>query len=133
MKALLRPIFRSLYHLIYRNGKDILINGEQYKVSAHIARGINRTIDEPPYNILKKLAADANVVFDIGASNGIISLLLSKQMKNSSSIFSFEPTPGIFNILKDNAKVQNGNATITPYNLAVGSEDGFLCKLIVKR
>lgn len=126
MKLLLRPLFKKLYHLLYKNGKTITINNEQYKVSAHIARGINKNIDEPPYNILKKLSTNANIVFDVGASNGIISLLLSKHMNKNSSIYSFEPTPSIFNILKDNAKVQNGNANIIPYNLAISSENGFL-------
>jgi FkbM family methyltransferase len=111
--------------MIYgKNGKEITVNNEKYIVSAHIARGVSSTIDETPYKILRNLCKNANVVFDIGANVGIISTLIAKSMKPNSLIYSFEPVPQTFAMLKDNARVQKGNAKILAYNLAVSNSVG---------
>jgi FkbM family methyltransferase len=93
-------------------------------VSAHIARGINPVNNEVPYKLLRKLVEKADVVFDIGANVGIISVLISKAMKDGSSIYSFEPLPSTCRVLVDNARVQKGNATVVPFNLAMSNAVG---------
>ena len=123
VKNIFRTIFRKVYYAAYgSNGKQVTINGESYTTSAHIARGIQSTIDETPLKILTRLAKDADILFDVGANVGIISLILSKKMKPGSHIYSFEPVPGTFVFLKDTARVQQGNATIHAFNNAIGSK-----------
>lgn len=125
MYSLLRNLFRLFYYSIYgKNGKQIKINNELYTVSAHISRGVSSVIDEVPHKLLESLSKNANVVFDIGANVGVIAVLLSKSMKPGTTIYSFEPVPDTFKILKDNSRVQKGNAKILPYNLALTDHVG---------
>lgn len=125
MKALLRKPFRAAYFALYgKNGKRITINNESYTVSAHIARGIQKTIDETPLRILQALSKNARVVFDLGANIGLVSVITAKSTPKGSVIYAFEPSPTTFKYLKDNARVQTGNATIKPYNLAISDKPG---------
>ncbi len=127
LKNTFRVLFRSLYYAVYgRAGKAITINNEQYVVSAHTARGINPVIDELPLKLLCNLAKDANILFDIGANIGVISLILSKKMKPGSTIYAFEPAPATFVYLKDTARVQKGNAKVIAFNNAISNKNEVL-------
>ncbi|MCD6013249.1 MAG: methyltransferase FkbM family [Flavipsychrobacter sp.] len=122
MKGSLRKIFRFLYYFVYgSSGKKIVINGEEYTVSAHIARGVSSRIDEAPLKVLSGLAGQVNVLFDIGGNIGVIAAMLAKKMKAGSVIYSFEPVPLSFEYLQDTARVQTGNARIVPVNNAVSN------------
>jgi FkbM family methyltransferase len=124
MTEILRNIFRSAYYAVYGgSGKKIRINDEEYRVSAYVARGINSIIDEVPLKLLSNMSRNASVVFDVGANIGIIAMILAKKMKPGSMIYSFEPAPLSFKYLRDNARVQNGNATITAVNVAVSNNN----------
>ena len=125
MRSLLRKPFRFFYYSLYGSkGKDVVVNNEKYRMSAYISRGVNPVLDETPYKILKNLVSNASVVFDIGANVGIISVLISKSMKPQSKIYSFEPVSSTYKMLADNARVQRGNATVIPFNLALSNSIG---------
>ncbi len=127
IKNSLRGLFRQLYYAVYgKAGKSITINNEAYQVSAHTARGINSVIDELPLKLLGNLVKDADVVFDIGANIGVISIILSKKMKQGATIYAFEPAPNTFVYLKDTARVQTGNAVIIPFNNAISNKQEVL-------
>jgi FkbM family methyltransferase len=122
MRSVLRKAFRFSYFTIFgKSGKNIRINGEDYTVSAHVARGINNTIDEVPLKLLSNLAKTANILFDIGGNIGVIATILSKKMKHGSVIYSFEPAPLSYEYLADTARVQKGNAKIIPVNFAISN------------
>jgi len=127
MIGTLRKIFRKIYYTIYgKNGKTVKINNEDYVVSAYVSRGVNSIIDETPLKLLTSMCGRAKTVFDIGGNIGLISVLLSKRMTPGSVIYSFEPAPVSFKYLKDNARVQKGNAKIIPVNYAVSNSIGKL-------
>jgi FkbM family methyltransferase len=109
-----------------RRGKSILINNENHTVSAHVARGINKIVDETPLKLLVNLSKHADVVFDVGANVGVISVILAKKMKPGSVIHSFEPAPISFKYMADTARVQQGNAKIIANNYAISSSNGKL-------
>ncbi len=125
MKQVLRKAFRFSYYSLYgRQGKSILINDEPHTVSAHIARGVKSTIDETPLKLLSNLAKNADTVFDVGANVGIIFVMLAKKMKPGSSIHAFEPAPITYKFMADSARVQQGNAKVTPHNYAISNNNG---------
>lgn len=127
MKNLLRSVFRFSYYAVYGgSGKTIKINNTDYTVSAHIARGISRVIDELPLKLLTNLAKKADTVFDVGANVGIIATMVAREMKPGTTIYSFEPAPLSFKYLADTARVQKGSAAIKPFNFAVSSSTGKL-------
>ncbi len=124
MVPTLRKIFRGLYYTAYgASGKKITINGETYTVSAHVARGIKSNIDETPLKLLCNMCLATDVLFDIGANIGVISVILAKKMKHGSVIHAFEPAPQSYNYLKDTARVQKGNARVITVNYAVSNKN----------
>jgi FkbM family methyltransferase len=56
---------------------------------------------------------------DVGANIGYYSILASRNIKNTSEIYSFEPVIETFNRLKENVKL-NQIKNITLYNFALG-------------
>ena len=70
---------------------------------------------------------DGDIIYDVGANIGVISLLLSgtKSAKNTK-VYSFEPEPKNFNQLLKNIKLNNQQDNIFPNQLALGKEKGTL-------
>jgi FkbM family methyltransferase len=124
IKSALRKTLRGIYYSVYgQSGKTITINNEPHTVSAYIARGVNPVIDETPLKLLINLAKDADILFDIGANVGIISVIVANKMKPGSTIYSFEPVPNTFKFLNDSARVQKGNAKVKAFNYAISSKN----------
>ena len=59
------------------------------------------------FDLLEKEIKEGEYVVDIGAKIGIYTLAFSKFVGPSGKIFSFEPTPDSFEILKKNKEVNN--------------------------
>jgi len=79
--------------------------------------------EEETMNLLKKELKPEMIVFDLGANIGIFTLLASKLIGESGHVFSFEPDPYLFNILKDNLNLNKvNNASI--YQIAVSNKVG---------
>jgi FkbM family methyltransferase len=98
------------------------------KIVLHSARILNvslykklpRGID--PFRDIEFLIPSwkADIIFDVGANTGQSALAYSKAFP-TSRIFSFEPVPLTFNILKNEVKKY---PNISPYNLALSSAKG---------
>ncbi len=74
--------------------------------------------------ISEHLCSD-DVVFDIGANIGVLTLLMARQLENSSArIYSFEPEPRNFNKLVRNVSLNQLQSMIQPRQLALGAEKG---------
>lgn len=73
-------------------------------------------------DVYLKLSVDAKVIFDIGANNGIYSLIAS-EYNSESQIFTFEPVPRIFKQLNKNI-ILNKSKNITPIQMAVSNKTG---------
>lgn len=74
------------------------------------------------YKILKMQFNDDDVILDIGANVGSVSIYIAKKNPNTK-IYSFEALDVNYNNLIKNIEVNNVK-NITPYNLAVSSSDG---------
>lgn len=69
--------------------------------------------------------SDGDVIYDIGANIGVISLLLAGHPSAvKSEIQSFEPEPKNFNQLKKNITLNDLSKRIFPHQLALGKEKG---------
>ena len=63
--------------------------------------------DDEYFNLLKTEITSGENVIDIGAKIGVFSLAFSKFVGPTGTVFSFEPTPDSFEILKMNKSVNN--------------------------
>lgn len=60
-----------------------------------------------------------DTVFDIGANIGLFTLLLADKFDNQIKIYSFEPIPDVYQVLKDNVERLNSqNIKSFPYGLS---------------
>lgn len=71
------------------------------------------------YIFLKTLSS-GDVCLDVGANIGLMSLHAAKLVGNSGLVYSFEPMPAVFELLKANVDLNNFN-NIHTYKLALGA------------
>ncbi|MBL7910340.1 MAG: FkbM family methyltransferase [Bacteroidia bacterium] len=63
------------------------------------------------------------VVFDIGAHLGLMSIICAQLLQKKGKVYSFEPTPKTFEILKKVIKLNNASDVVIPINKAVAKEN----------
>jgi len=76
--------------------------------------------DDGSFNI-----SPGDVIVDIGAHVGMVSIYLAKKYPNAR-IYSYEPNPTNFGNFMKNLEI-NGVTSITPFNLAVTSDGRSVC------
>ena len=102
----------SSYQL--RNGIKYEINNTDYNLLNHIWN----------YDVYRKGSIKkGDIVLDIGSHVGIFSVLASKLVGDSGKVFSFEPSPNNFYLLKKNIKLNDIN-NITAINKGVSNKQG---------
>jgi FkbM family methyltransferase len=72
---------------------------------------------------LESIAKKGMNVIDIGANIGITTVAVAKRIVKKGRLYSFEPTPEYFNILKENI-ASNGLENVKVYELAVTDQVG---------
>jgi FkbM family methyltransferase len=75
--------------------------------------------------LLEKLLRPGMVMVDVGANIGYFSLQASKIVGSTGKVFSFEPDPSTFLLLKKNVKANKLEKTIIPINEAVKAKSGY--------
>ena len=115
----IRPILGALYWALRRISKksDSLSRLLQ---NAYLAYGIKR---DALLKLMKSQLASGDVVYDIGAYNGLYSIVLAKKT-DAFSIYSFEPNPQSYARLNENIKLMRLGERIIPKNIALGSDIG---------
>ena len=79
--------------------------------------------EEGTMDLMKKEIKSGMNVFDLGANIGMFTLLSSKLVGESGHVFSFEPDPYLFNVLKENLILNNVN-NVSIYQIAVSNTVG---------
>src|SRR5579863_10315948 len=85
------------------DGLILGVPGEEWRMAAYYAfRG---TMEPGPTRLFKEMVKPGMVVVDIGANIGIYTLETARLMAPTGRVYSFEPAPRVFGILKDNIQV----------------------------
>lgn len=84
---------------------------------------------EPDYelnniNFINNNVTKGMTVIDVGAHIGLLSIILYKKVGASGKIFSVEPTPSTFKLLKKTIDINDASATVIPINKAVSEKSG---------
>ncbi len=72
---------------------------------------------------LESIAEEGMNVIDIGANMGITTVAIARRIGRGGKLYTFEPVPQYFNILKDNVS-SNGLENVKVYELAVTDQVG---------
>jgi len=73
--------------------------------------------------ILESMINEGNLVFDVGANIGDLTLNMAKKLGTEGKVYAFEPDPTNFEILKQNIS-RNSLKNIQLNNIGFGSESG---------
>jgi len=113
--CMLREVQGSLMLLCFEEGS--IYSSAQ---NAYIAYGVREPLATEIYS--KILKAGMHVV-DVGTHVGYYALLASRLVGDEGVVYTIEPNPWSFLLLRYNVKL-NGRKNIKLYNLAIGDEDG---------
>jgi FkbM family methyltransferase len=72
---------------------------------------------------LKSIAQEGMHAIDIGANIGITTVAIAKRIRRAGKLYSFEPVPEYYKLLKDNVS-SNGVENVKVYKLAVTDQVG---------
>lgn len=76
---------------------------------------------------LESIAAEGMNAIDIGANIGITSMALARKIGKAGKVYSFEPTPEYFNILRKNVRLNGLEDVVNVRELAVTDQVGRAC------
>lgn len=99
---------------------DIRVLDRTFRV-VHEARG---AWVEHDYPLLREMARDAEVVFDVGANIGITALLMADAMATSGRLYAFEPSADACRIIRDNAALNQFQSRIRVVDTFVSEASG---------
>ncbi len=97
--------------------------------------GISRTLMMPKFfrkwhrepefmDIIEKEVKEGMVAFDLGANIGYVTLCLAKYVGNTGHVYSVEPSPHNYEILKKNILVNHLGNRVDAFQYAISSESG---------
>tara|TARA_S200000501_G_scaffold345944_1_gene358988 strand:- start:387 stop:1208 length:822 start_codon:yes stop_codon:yes gene_type:complete len=109
--------YRIFYHDVFDFKIIIDPNDKTFVLKNLITYSMFDTYEPETYKILKEHLNEGDIVLDIGANIGLMSLIFSRIVGNKGRIYSFEPTKENFKYLCEN-KFLNDAKNIHPYNLA---------------
>jgi FkbM family methyltransferase len=77
------------------------------------------------YALFQKLIQPGMTVADVGANVGLYTLLAARLLQGQGRVFSFEPTPAIFHLLRENVRLNGfSERGVVLYDLAVSDREG---------
>lgn len=133
--------FRKISHhlpniLIPKPKNDLIIktiHGFYLIINPVLDNGVEKSIyytgtyEKGTLHILKKVLKENNVFVDIGANIGLMSILSSSIVKNKGCVYSFEPNPNTYKILKENISINNiSNIELSRYAIGNKSESSVI-------
>ena len=90
----------SIPKFVHIDGNKIFLDS---KDTLHLST--KKIYEELGTEIVKKEVKEGDIVIDIGANIGYFTLLFAKLVGPAGKVYSFEPEPSNFSILKKNVKV----------------------------
>lgn len=73
--------------------------------------------------LFRDYCAPGDVVIDVGANVGEVSLVVSQRVGDSGQVFAFEPVPRIYGYLRGNLQL-NARRNVVTRNMALGASPG---------
>lgn len=80
--------------------------------------------EQEDFDFLGSLIHPGDVLFDIGANVGVVSLLMLQENPHIGKIYAFEPLPQTFTRLKRNLELNGSPEKIATFNLGLSDERG---------
>ncbi len=124
---LVQPIYHAtLKHLLFRRGMRKFIGGYEMRLSYEYRR--HSSLRNPDAEVEWMLASvrPGTQVLDIGANYGSRAILFGKKVGLKGKVFAFEPSPRLYECLRQHVLFNGLNGIVEVFDWAVGKEDGTL-------
>lgn len=129
LKRFWQPSESVFKHLHFQGTLDLEIKNKKFKMqhygymieNAAFWQGLDNGWEKVSMNLWSRLAADAQVIFDIGANTGIYALT-AQTVNPQAQVYAFEPVKRVFKKLKHNAELND--YPIRAFELAASNENG---------
>lgn len=108
--------------IILGKGLPCSVNGFTVKFPAKWFRYFENDYEKENILFLKENCKPNMIVFDIGAHLGLMSIICSQLINKKGKVYSFEPTPKTFEVLKEVIKINKVSDIVIPINKAVSNE-----------
>jgi FkbM family methyltransferase len=118
------PIAGGLGHLLFVSTADLPLD------HAHAGLIVRGTLEPPVQEALRRLLADGDVFYDVGANVGFFTLVGARLVGPTGRVVSFEPVPWCANAVRRNIEL-NGFDHAQIRAEAVGAADGTARLLVV--
>jgi len=104
-------------------GFDIICMDPFHDKGVEISLFLYGTYEAGTLDIMKKCLRNGDIFIDVGANIGLMSIFASKIVGSKGLVYSFEPEPETFLILKKNIEI-NSVRNIKIYNVGLGEKKG---------
>lgn len=118
-------IWRTALRYLVNPKKIVKVNGNRMFLDSKdsLLLSIRKNYEPKHVNLMKKIVKEGDHVADVGAHIGYYTLLLAKLVGPNGKVYSFEPDPENFKVLKRNV-LENGYRNVVLENKAVSDKDG---------
>ena len=123
MKSLKNSIYTLLDIFTFNKGFACIVNGYKVYFPAKWFRYFESNYEESNVSFLKEHCKPGMVIVDIGAHLGLMSVISAQLVGKSGKVYSFEPTPKTFEVLKKVITMNHAEQIIQPVNKAVAKEN----------
>ena len=125
MNSVIRKLGYGAIH-IFTLGRGVTkkINGTAVKFPTNYFRYFPEDYEKENFSLINTVVNKDDVVIDIGAHIGLMAVVLGKRVGENGKVYSFEPTPYSFTVLKETIKLNKLEKTVSPVNMAVAATSG---------
>lgn len=122
-EALYRHLyFKGVFTIKINQSKKFKINHYGFWIENELFwRGFGNSWEKESLKLWVKLCEESQVIFDIGANTGVYALV-AKTINNNAKVYSFEPEPKYFDMLRKNIILNNFD--IKSYRKAISDHNG---------
>lgn len=110
--------------IFFPKGYPQKINGEIIRLPFRYCRFYPKSYEVEKTELIHKFCEPGSTAIDIGAHFGVFSFFLAKSVGKNGKLYSFEPTPYVFNILRETIKYNKLGSIIEARQEAVINETG---------
>lgn len=110
-------------NIFFSKGYPKKINGETILVPFRFSRYYASVYEPEKTGFIKNICKPGDTVIDVGAHIGIFSCIMAKMVGNQGSVYSFEPAPFTFDILKQTISYNKLENIIIPQQAIVSDVD----------
>lgn len=114
----------SVLNMLCPNGIKVEMKNFSLKLPVDYFRLFPKEYEDENFQFINNSLKLNNTVLDIGAHIGLTAVLFGQKVGSKGRVFSFEPTPISFNVLKETIRINKLENVISPVNSPVTDKSG---------